>query len=236
MKNSTLPRKYSSPKVKSSIVKHYYENWVYDESLKKYMFRTKITPKRFVDIGEPACFRCGYYPQRFIKHDYIEGKTKGSPYLVWNKADFLERCHIIPSGLGGGGESDNIVLLCHRCHSENPNTKSVKHYQRWMDRGKSDYEIGVDQINQLLEDYGYGVSEDLANVFLKVLSGVGIKSKKKKDAIKRKFKKFQMENVIMCGAHKEANMNSFVVSLIQFCEKEGLLTKEHQADQAQIKE
>lgn len=33
----------------------------------------------------------------------------------------LERCHIIPDSLGGKDEPSNLVLLCKRCHAEDPN-------------------------------------------------------------------------------------------------------------------
>lgn len=33
----------------------------------------------------------------------------------------LTECHIVPKALGGTNTPDNIVLLCHDCHLENPN-------------------------------------------------------------------------------------------------------------------
>ncbi len=33
----------------------------------------------------------------------------------------LERCYIIPASLGGKDEPANLVLLCKRCHLDNPN-------------------------------------------------------------------------------------------------------------------
>lgn len=51
-----------------------------------------------VDASEAheRCWRCGY-------------QTK------------LERCHIIPHSRGGADEPSNLVLLCKKCHLENPN-------------------------------------------------------------------------------------------------------------------
>lgn len=34
----------------------------------------------------------------------------------------LERCHIVPDSLGGADTASNLVLLCKRCHLDNPNT------------------------------------------------------------------------------------------------------------------
>lgn len=62
-----------------------------------------------VDASEAneRCWRCGY-------------KTP------------LERCHIIPSSLGGPDTADNLVLLCRRCHIENPNVNDPKIMWDWI--------------------------------------------------------------------------------------------------------
>ncbi|MCD2348254.1 HNH endonuclease [Clostridium guangxiense] len=44
----------------------------------------------------------------------------------------LERCHIIPQFLGGKNYPDNLVLLCHRCHIENPNVKDSEIMWDWI--------------------------------------------------------------------------------------------------------
>lgn len=53
------------------------------------------------------CWRCGY-------------KTK------------LERCHIIPRSLGGEDIPSNLVLLCSRCHIENPNIADPEIMWDWL--------------------------------------------------------------------------------------------------------
>lgn len=44
----------------------------------------------------------------------------------------LERCHIIPESLGGKDEPSNLVLLCHRCHIDNPNINDPEIMWDWI--------------------------------------------------------------------------------------------------------
>ncbi|WP_028829879.1 HNH endonuclease [Proteocatella sphenisci] len=44
----------------------------------------------------------------------------------------LEKCHIIPDSLGGKDEPSNLVLLCHRCHLENPNVTDPEIMWDWI--------------------------------------------------------------------------------------------------------
>ena len=44
----------------------------------------------------------------------------------------LERCHIIPASLGGKDEPSNLVLLCKRCHLENPNVNDPEIMWDWL--------------------------------------------------------------------------------------------------------
>ena len=66
----------------------------------------------------------------------------------------LERCHIVPSSLGGSDEPANLVLLCKRCHLENPNVSDpeimwdwIRAYKTslydtfWIIQGMKEYEI-----------------------------------------------------------------------------------------------
>lgn len=44
----------------------------------------------------------------------------------------LERCHIVPSSLGGSNEPSNLVLLCKRCYLENPNVADPEIMWNWI--------------------------------------------------------------------------------------------------------
>lgn len=44
----------------------------------------------------------------------------------------LQRCHIIPDSLGGSAEPSNLVLLCSRCHLDNPNVVDPEIMWDWI--------------------------------------------------------------------------------------------------------
>lgn len=44
----------------------------------------------------------------------------------------LERCHIIPHSRGGEDKPSNLVLLCKRCHLENPNVVDPEVMWDWL--------------------------------------------------------------------------------------------------------
>ena len=44
----------------------------------------------------------------------------------------LERCHIIPDSLGGEDKPENLVLLCKRCHLDNPNVADPEIMWDWI--------------------------------------------------------------------------------------------------------
>ncbi|WP_338554628.1 HNH endonuclease signature motif containing protein [Paenibacillus sp. KS-LC4] len=66
----------------------------------------------------------------------------------------LEKCHIIPDSLGGEDKPSNLVLLCKRCHLENPNIADpdimwdwIRAYKTpfydtfWVEQGMKEYEF-----------------------------------------------------------------------------------------------
>ena len=57
--------------------------------------------------AESHCWRCGYKKR-------------------------LQRCHIIPAALGGKDEPENMVILCVRCHAENPNVEDPEIMWDWI--------------------------------------------------------------------------------------------------------
>lgn len=44
----------------------------------------------------------------------------------------LQRCHIVPHSLGGKDEPSNLVLLCKRCHLDNPNVADKEIMWDWL--------------------------------------------------------------------------------------------------------
>jgi len=44
----------------------------------------------------------------------------------------LQRCHIVPESLGGEDIPSNYVLLCSRCHLDNPNVADPEIMWDWL--------------------------------------------------------------------------------------------------------
>lgn len=91
-----------------------------------------------VDASEALerCWRCGY-------------------------EELLERCHIIPDSLGGEDTASNLVLLCRRCHIENPNIADKDIMWDWL-RAYSTTFYDTFWVKQGLKEYEfiYGKSLD----------------------------------------------------------------------------
>jgi len=81
-----------------------------------------------IDWGEPCCWACGeFWEGRYdtsVKSDSDLGR-------VWEKAEPLQRCHIIPRSLGGTDDPENLFLLCLDCHDRAPNTTSREAFLQW---------------------------------------------------------------------------------------------------------
>lgn len=64
----------------------------------------------------------------------------------------LERCHIIPRSLGGEDIPSNYVLLCKRCHLENPNVYDSESMWDWL-RAYKEHHYNTFWINRGMEEY-----------------------------------------------------------------------------------
>ena len=62
----------------------------------------------------------------------------------------LERCHVIPSGLGGSNEPSNLVVMCSKCHSDNPDTADESAFWWWFDRVESSVARSVRALADLI--------------------------------------------------------------------------------------
>ncbi|MCM3711484.1 HNH endonuclease [Sporosarcina luteola] len=81
----------------------------YNEQIVNYWFSIVDESDLSVDASEAQerCWRCG-----------CEAR--------------LERCHIVPKSLGGTNSPENLVLLCKRCHNENPNITDPEIMWDWI--------------------------------------------------------------------------------------------------------
>ena len=121
----------------STIARNYVEHMgKFDSSRGDYSFSTPIQPRYAgIDWGEPRCMGCGYYENAEYV-DVREEEDNEKDWLnCWDRACecYLEKCHIVPHSQTGDDSPDNFILLCSKCHAANPNTSSVKMYQRWLD-------------------------------------------------------------------------------------------------------
>ena len=103
------------------------------------------------DWGEPCCWACGYYSRG---HKYDVRKSDKHWSACWDRADYLEKAHIIPFALTGDDSLENFVLLCKECHRKNPNTKSVETYQIWLDFIPEWNNVRYNEYKEAIEAFG----------------------------------------------------------------------------------
>ena len=89
--------------------------------MKRGSIKTKI--KDVVDYWSARVDECG------LSVDWSEADSR-----CWRCGcqKNLERCHIVPDSLGGEDSPSNLVLLCKRCHAENPNVADAEIMWDWI--------------------------------------------------------------------------------------------------------
>lgn len=78
----------------------------------------------------------------------------------------LERCHIIPNSLGGEDKSSNLVLLCKRCHLENPNIADKEIMWDWLRAYGSPF-YDTFWVRQGMKEYEFIYGKSLEEEFVK---------------------------------------------------------------------
>ena len=95
-------------------------------------------PNGFIDWGEPACFACGYYQERWDQvAPWDETQDGPTPDRVLNERwqrSRLQRAHLCGYQFDGDNEPDNFAMLCRRCHIDAPDTPDADVMVRWMAR------------------------------------------------------------------------------------------------------
>lgn len=81
-----------------------------------------------LDLGEPACFGCRWYPDDCEASDTVTFRA------AWGKHAKLERAHLKPHSLGGTNDPSNIVLLCKTCHLDAPDWDDPAEMLAWVQR------------------------------------------------------------------------------------------------------
>lgn len=76
----------------------------------------------------------------------------------------LERCHIIPNSLGGEDKASNLVLLCRRCHLENPNIANKDIMWDWL-RAYGTTFYDTFWVKQVMKEYKFIYGKSLEEEF-----------------------------------------------------------------------
>ena len=95
-------------------------------------------PNGFIDWGEPACFACGYYQERWDHTPPWDEEQDGPvPDRVLNerwRLSRLQKAHLQGYQFGGDNDPDNYAMLCRRCHIDAPDVPDPFVMVEWMRR------------------------------------------------------------------------------------------------------
>ncbi len=134
-----------------------------------------------MDWGEPSCWACGIWNENCPDLENPKADIKDT-FEFWNKHNYLERCHIIPSSHGGCNCEANLVILCKECHKASPDTKSPITFQTWVKNRDSWFQLNTLKLTQVSKelafelgkyDYKIMFSEEFKEYFFKNAIPVG---------------------------------------------------------------
>ena len=115
----------------------------------------------FLDIGEPACWACGY--NWWGRYNVTQDVHLFSDSVkAWQKAP-LERCHIVPSALGGTNLPENIIFMCSECHEFAPNTIYKDMFLSWSKR-QNWAQRRILRIKEELQAFGIDMTDELMDL------------------------------------------------------------------------
>lgn len=107
--------------------------------------------------AESHCWRCGYKKR-------------------------LQRCHIIPAALGGKDEPENMVILCVRCHAENPNVEDPEIMWDWIKAYNTSC-YGTFWDIQALKEYEFIYKSTVEYDIEKIFTEAGVENDEKEQAV-----------------------------------------------------
>jgi hypothetical protein len=113
------------------------------------------------DIGEPSCWACGMWDEEcdIVLDDNID------PFTAWDKAKYLERCHIVPRSMGGPDKASNLVLLCKKCHKSSPDLLKKKYMKKWIIKPQSHVKQSMVRLNSCKKKHLRFASENMEDYF-----------------------------------------------------------------------
>ena len=161
---------------------HIAENYALKEDI-------RISVKHFIDWGEPCCWACGYYDINKVKETDYKSSDQ-NVFSCWNRAAYLEKCHIIPHSISGDNTAGNFVLMCKKCHRDSPDTSSYEAFQVWFDNREH-------WMNSVHKEYKYYTDIyrlDLEKTAKYILSEDGC-------SFNESFSEFLGNNAVMVAGH-----------------------------------
>lgn len=145
-----------------------------------------------MDWGEPSCWACNGFDGT-LDID-LKGLRDFEIFKVWENHNYLQRCHIVPKALGRCNCEANLVLLCHRCHKESPDTRNPTHFINWV---KNKKKIFYQEIQNVMKSLEFNAEED----DWKLLISEG-------------FKEYYRENSVLVGGRTP--LSSLIACFMEF--------------------
>jgi len=150
----------------------------------------------FCDSGEPECARC----EAFLGYVASVVKRESLPSSQKVRAD---RAHIVARWQVAYGDAtelptfnvdtvDNIVLLCHRCHKEDPETNNRRAQLDWMIAYRDERQRAKKAVDDLLDA---GATYDSPAVEFLVKAGMPNWSERNKNAAVKQLQDLLNEKV-----------------------------------------
>ena len=118
--------------------------------------------KIVIDEGEPSCWCCSKPINQLEKNksctQSLYNTTNRNKKNIWNNKSVkshLNRCHIIPKGLGGNYDVDNLFLMCPKCHAETPDVIYPKIFFAWFCKLRRECLLGknIVEYKEVLQQY-----------------------------------------------------------------------------------
>lgn len=137
------------------------------------------------DLGEPCCMACG----KPVGDDCEEADNLSTRWNQRKVISSLNKCHILAVQFGGGDETENIFLMCERCHKASPDTRNRDAFFRWVYQRKRNFSFGIDfkdGVTAVVEelknrgytDYAFSLMQNIDNqdIVSRLSSNIGIHS------------------------------------------------------------
>jgi hypothetical protein len=114
--------------------------------------KARIQLGRMATISEMVAYWSQHEEESGLSVDWAEAHERCWACARKKGKRNFERCHIIPSALGGSNSASNLVLLCPRCHKQAPNVSDPSSMWFWL-RSRAVPLYGTEWIMRGLEEF-----------------------------------------------------------------------------------